>query len=832
MARNHKNHKTAVAPKLRNATSTLQAKQRIRKSNPDAVPWSIGICRVFHVNYEEMLVTLRTITGTSEQFTRVPVPLAMPGVGQRHFFGAMPEPGDLCLCGWMSQSTMTASDKLPTRIPVILNWIPRGPWLGQDWLVEQPFTIDEADFSIPRQRLLLEGVFQRTRHKARHMQPGNILASSGQGSDLILDESATLANRRGNEIRLRDQDQALVTRSLQQFHAMAGARIYGGMVQRDATLLATTMVSDGLLWDGARQLDADGNPYWGGKLEGTVDAANFSEGLPDNPEFPNNYLQPSRVLARRNNIKQPPILDMSASTRIDPYVFLGNGLLIDESGYVFRSSGVNPDSGTGYGGKRMFRTALLSDSGVLSDGTTNPNTQTFTEYRIEIAHTADGTLPVTEQTDGFDADRLPEQMPVPNTDQPANNSSRNTPYITSVMGTVIGNDPYTYAGRKVYGLPLVPIIFGGGTPSAPTPNLISALSPPVGLEEQAATLFSLTPLGPSAGPNTFWSVKKNGQLRANIGGPANGNSVEVATTGNFTGYIGGNLNILVNKAISINSENGDQTDNTALNFNSPNGTVRLYAGGSPQGPAAATANATNQNGGAQNLPGMQIGGKVVEIAGDQKASLQASDTVLVNSKNAVDIQGGQTVTITGGQKLTQTGEQVEITATGKMVVTLAGPKNLSPASGPVRETVIQNAQGGTVDKYSVPVTGSREETFAFGDHTTTIQVGNMTYQTNQGTFKAQAGTNTLTLDSTNGMEAAIAVGDLVMSAFAGSASLVGQTAANLTAVAGAATVKGTTVILSATGGKTGGIMSGADIEPFTGQPFALLGCGSLTQRLA
>lgn len=830
--RNKKDHKAAVAPKMRAATATLKSKQTVKKSNPDMTPWPIGICRVMQVNYEEMLVTLRTITGTSEQFTRVPVPLAMPGVGQRHFLGAMPEVGDLCLCGWMAQSTMTASSTIPTRIPVVLNWLPRGPWLGQDWLIEAPFAVDESDFSTSRQQLLLEGVFQRTRHKARHMQPGNVLASSGQGSDLILDESATLANRRGNEIRLRDQDQALVTRSLQQFHAMAGARIYGGMVQRDATLLATTMISDGLLWDGARQLDKDGRPYWGGKLNGIVDTPYYSEGLPNNPDFPNNYLQPSRILARKGSITQPPILDLSGSTRLDPYVFLGNGLLIDDKGYVLRSQGVNPDGGTGYGGKRMFRTALLSDSGVLSDGTTNPNTQTFTEYRIEISHTADGTLPVTEQTDGFDADRLPEQAAVPNTDQPANNTSRNAPYITSVMGTVVGNDPYTYAGRKVYGLPLVPIIFGGGTPSVPTPNLISALSPPVGLGEQAATLFSLTPVGPDAGPNTFWSLKKNGQLRANIGGPADGNSVEFATTGNLAGYVGGSLDILVGKAISINSEGGNQTDNTALNLSFPKGTVRLYAGGAVEGPAASTANASDQAGGASNLPSMQVAGRNVEVAGDQRASLQAADTASVNSKNAVQIQGGQTVAITGGQKLTQTGEQVEITATGKMVVTLAGPKNLSPTSGPVRETVVQSALGGTVDKYSVPVTGDREEEFTAGSHTTSIKVGNMTYQTQQGYFLAKAGQTFVEVSSVFGVSAYAQQGYASLSANSGPASVTGQTSASLTATAGVATVKGTTVVLSATGGKVGGIMSGADIEPFTGQPFALLGCGSPTQLLS
>ena len=86
--------------------------------------------------------------------------------------------------------------------------------------------------------------------------------SSSQGSDLVLNESVLLSNRRSNEIVLRDQDQAIVMRSLQQFHAMSGARVYGGMVQRDARSLPKEMFSDGIKWDSSIQLDGSGKPYY------------------------------------------------------------------------------------------------------------------------------------------------------------------------------------------------------------------------------------------------------------------------------------------------------------------------------------------------------------------------------------------------------------------------------------------------------------------------------------------------------------------------------------------------------------------------------------------
>ena len=809
---------------------TIGAQETAKRGNPDLNPWSLGICQVVQVNYEEMLITLRTTTGTSDEFTRVPVPLTMPGQGARHFLGAMPEVGDLCVCGWMTQATLTNSDKPPARIPVILNWLSRGPFLGHDWLVEQPFEADETDFGTSRRRLFLEGAYQRTRHKRKHLQPGNILASSGQGSDLLLDESVTLSNRRGNEIRLRDQDQAFVTRSLQAFHAMAGARVYAGMVQRDATLLAKTIIGDGLVWDGPTLLDPDGKPFFGASLGTVADNPVYNSGLPQDPEFPNGYLTPARILARRIELdsgeQQPPIFQLDA--RLDPYVFLNNGLLIDQNGYVTSDSGVSPDAGTTYGGKRMFRTALLSNQLPNLRDSTASSAPTFTEYRIEVAHTSDGQLPVTEQTDGFDSDRLPEQTLQPGTDQSQTNTNPNAPYITVAYGTVVGNDPFTPQGRKVYGVPLTPSM---GPAARPTPALISALNPPVALGEQAATLFRLTPLGPNGGPDTFWSVKKNGQLRAHVGGPATEASIHFVTTGDVRGNIGGSLDLLVNQTINLQSNGGTRQTNAALNLAFPTGTVSVYAGGNAEGPEANLADSTNADGGASALPTLSLAGKNVQLAGDQIVRVQGGDLAVLNSGNAVQVQGSQTVDVTAGKRLSMTAEQHETNVIGKMTLTIAGPVALSLASGPVRETVIQSPMGGVVDKYSVPVTGDREESFTLGNHTTSIQVGNLTYQTTQGTFTAQAGTNTLQLDTVNGLQVGVTVGNISAEATTGSATLSGRLGVGLYADAGEVLLNGTRVVLASVGGKIGGVMSGADIEPFTGLPFAILGCGSPTQRL-
>ena len=221
---------------------TRLGKLRSRKDKKRLSPSQrgmLGIAKVISVNYEEFFVTLRIVMGTDFENERVPFPLVFPGAGTRHFLGAMPEVGDMCVVGWMAQG----SSSKETHTPLILGWIPKGAWLGHDWTFTSPFPEEELKFS-PKVKDEFDGVYNQHRHKRMHMRPGDIAASSSKGADILLNEGVYITNRRANEIRLRDQDQAFVVRSLQQFHAMAGTKIYGGLVQRDIGLVQSGQWSD------------------------------------------------------------------------------------------------------------------------------------------------------------------------------------------------------------------------------------------------------------------------------------------------------------------------------------------------------------------------------------------------------------------------------------------------------------------------------------------------------------------------------------------------------------------------------------------------------------
>jgi hypothetical protein len=130
--------------------------------------------------------------------------------------------------------------------------------------------------------------------------------------------------------------------------------------------------------------------------------------------------------------------------------------------------------------------------------------------------------------------------------------------------------------------------------------------------------------------------------------------------------------------------------------------------------------------------------------------------------------------------------------------------------------------GGVVDKYRM-VYGDRLEEFETqGNHTTSIiGTGNLTYETNQGKWKARAGTNSLEVDSTSGISATVAVGNVSVTATTGSISQTAQTNMTLRAVTGSVTVAGSTgVKLVSPGPASGGIVCGSDIDPLTGIPFS------------
>jgi len=793
--------------------STEKIRRDIEKGSPD-LSWGLGICKVMNIDYEEFYVTLRTLTGSSDEFDRIPVPMSFPGAGNRHFFGAMPEIGDLCYVAWQDQETGTAKS---TRTPVIVAWLLPGTWPGREWVTTAGFTEDEYDYSSEKKRGVVQGVHDRIRRKLRHCQPGNIVASSSQGSDLVLDEGVTIANRRGNEIRLRDQDQALIARSLQQFHAMGGARIYGGMVQRDADLLATTMISDGELWDGPLQ------------SSGRVPLP--PELIPPDTANPEDFLKPPRPLSRRikdNNKLGDAVIQVEQ--HMDPYQILQRGGFVNDEGYVIDSASRYSDAV--YGGKAIFRVASSGTENAVLDA----DKPTLTEYRIEVAHTSDGRLPVTEQTDMFDAERLPPTDP--ESSGARTTPPPNTPFIEQVLGSVVGNDPYSQEGKLRYGIPLVAIVFDG-TSDSPNPRLAPVKlvavpesgDTPTPIEEHAATLFRLSPpISSGAAPDTFWSVNKKGQLRAAISGPTKENSVEAALRGGLKLSVGGELRLVLEEGLTLGGKKG-KTDNVGLNLSSEQGAVRIYGGGVKRGAEDLVQRVTGL--GAKEREELSL-----ELEAARSARIQAEFKVLTKAEqiehnaSVAKLLGHQEVRISTAEFLEIGAKHARRNFSGKATDTYSGPKENLPSNGPLHEVTYSPSStvlgtGYTVQEF-IAEAGSLVETFKQGDHSTTVKVGDITWETQSGTATFKAGSNTLEL-SNSAASLTAGAGDLTLESKKGSTDVTARTWLFLTCTDGLVEAESSVGILlraPVTGTEQGAILTSGTIEPFTGLPFSTWGLGA------
>lgn len=750
---------------------------------PSTGPGAFGlsIARVVRVDQETHEVTLQVLTGENDLFQRTAVPLTQPSAGARHFMGSLPHPGDVCIVGWLTTSNKT---------PVILGWIPPGLLAGLEWLPVQDFLPVEADLS-PKVRSQYEGIYGRRRHKMKPMRRGEVYLSSGFGSDVILDEGVTLTNRRGTELRLRDQDQAILARGQARFDILGGTRVYAGPVQRDALFLPYRTVQDGVQWDAPRQANSD-TP---------ID----SSALPTNT--PGKYV-PHPVFDKTDPTSPFFTSGFEVDANLDPYSLLTRGLWIGPDGYLENPSQALSD--VEYGGKSYARTSLPADGQTTPPiNAALPNGEALTEYRIEIQHTHDGTLPVSEQTEGFDADRLPSTA----TQDQSTDVSR--PLIEWVLGSVVGNNPFSRQEKGLYGLPLQAKVFDGPNID---PRLESAVGETIG--HHAATLFRITPPLQES-PPAFVSFTKDGAIRAYLTGPPDESSLDLALTGGVHLQAGGPIQIQ-GRALKLDIKEADPASNMAFQVASTTGAVKLSAGG-PSTLSTASSKADPQPSPALLLEAPTshawlTAGRTVRIA--------AGDSIQVGDAQEVSVSAKRTYRLYSDKGVLQY-NTLDRTVQGKETTLYVGPKNSLPSNGPAREvsfggTPATGQVGGTVDEYTVQF-GDRKETFKKGNHTTQILVGDLTYETGQGSWKAKAGTNTLEVSSTQGIQGDANLGPVKFTSTT-TATFQGQTAATVKS-SGLTRVSGSSVILGANGA-TGSIINSSDLDPLTNLPLSFFGMGS------
>jgi hypothetical protein len=137
--------------------------------------------------------------------------------------------------------------------------------------------------------------------------------------------------------------------------------------------------------------------------------------------------------------------------------------------------------------------------------------------------------------------------------------------------------------------------------------------------------------------------------------------------------------------------------------------------------------------------------------------------------------------------------------------------------------------GGVADHYTL-VYGDREERLLAGGLRTTALLGDVDVEATVGTWTARAAGSTVRIGP-GGAEVEAVVGPLTLSAKAGSATLSGSTSVEVSSL-GSVTIKGSVITLTAPGLKTGGIVSGSDLDPLSGLPLGTLGLGSPTHLLS
>lgn len=759
--------------------------------------------KVTRVDAKAMVVDLVALSGPAIEMRKIPI--TFPNAGTRHFLGAIPEVGDICLVG-----SAPAESGLSKRF-VILGWFVPATQPGYDWLSVRSHSPDELGLT-SKDQVYMEGVAAARRHKLRQIEKGNIIASSSQGADLLLTESATLANRRGNEVILRDQDQALVVRSLQQFHAGAGFRTYSGMIQRDANLLPTQLARSRRDFASDRQVDAEGNPLLTTQLDARVGAG---------------YVQPSEIFDT----------DFMAPTSIDPLEVLPRGLFLDTGGNLV----VGKNSAT-YGGKPMYRVCSdLKSNGITADGV-----GVFTEYRIEVAHTTDGTLPVTEQTDGLDVDRLLPTAPATtpsaeggpvNPQDPANRSP-NSPMVEFVLGTAVGND--AFGDPESYGIPLVAKV---GTPDgSPATTIRPYDSATDSLGDQLAFLVrSRDPENPTR--ESFIALSKAGAWLTNFQGEGSSVVQENLRTGkrSFLGTDkdGTSQTVTAQGTISLSAASGRAADNVGVEIKSEGGAVSIFGGGSNT--TGAADGSTNPNDPANSKTALSL-------TSAKSALVEAVDNVVVKGGNIVQTAGtiglssSAAVSINSGDSVSTSTKSLGVTVAGSSEYTYGGPKDGLPTNGPSRVTAFTanpgtGSPGGTIDEYSV-LFGGREETFTMGKHDTLMQVGSFNVRTMTAIPAGMMSPGAGTLMGTG----LIGVDNKITTGLAGAAVVSNLGTAKLSATKGTATVSGiagaalqslaqvgiTAPYVSVKApGFPGGVLTDGSLDSLTGRPFltsGTLGC--------
>ena len=349
------------------------------------------------------------------------------------------------------------------------------------------------------------------------------------------------------------------------------------------------------------------------------------------------------------------------------------------------------------------------------------------------------------------------------------------------------------------------------------------------MTDHAAMLFHLVPPTAEGGSETWWAVNKAGQFRAYLGGDVKQNSAEVYIQGGLKLGIGGDYRLLTSGHMSIGS-----LSKGSLELTSADGAVTIYGGGPAKTNEAMAERISGSGGGEADVPAVDIKAKTnLRLAAERKVILKGG--AIDANATAIDIVGNDTVFINGTKSLELSSENFKTSVSGQMTQSWFGPKYMLPTNFPLHErSYVSGMPGFPGEKVSYVMCDRVESFKILGNHTTSIQIGNMTYQTLLGTWKAAAAANNLQITPAL-ISAQAAAGPITLTAMAGALSATASMAVEISATGGPAILAGTAgVYLRApiTGPDVGPILCAGSLEPFSNLPFGTWGMGAKMHNIS
>lgn len=429
---------------------------------------------------------------------------------------------------------------------------------------------------------------------------------------------------------------------------------------------------------------------------------------------------------------------VSGSTFIDPTTNKALDRINDETEFP---------SLTFSNGRQVFY-ASANPATNFEDPLNGGSLRAFTERRIEVRHDTDLEQEVLEEIDGFGIDRP-------------------RAYIEYVLGTLVGNDPFSTQGQRQYGKVLKPKIFetfdqrGVGTFS-----LEECLRPPSTTVDEAMTmaaayLFKISPPRAASRNPFVVAVSKQGKLFANIPASSNENysskniSAEVNLEGCLKAHIGANsperysIHLTCDGGIFLDV--GSDATGQCITTNFRGAIKNIYRGGSNSIDDVAHS---------------------IDIQGDAETNVSGTDLQVVKGSYQKTVDGSYTVKASTINLHGLNGFNSNV---GGWNTTISG-KTQNYYAMLYQETV---ALGG---KICTILAGGHVENILAGAKTTTVAAGAVAVNCPAGAYSVTVGTGAISITTAVGaVSLSTGLGAISMTAGLGAIAITAGLAMNLTA---------------------------------------------------